>query len=68
MAITAYSVAALNMKEIQYDIKPINIQKGEGDHQSEEYQKINPMRKVPALHIDGHTIFESVCFNKAIKS
>ncbi|CAH1393619.1 unnamed protein product [Nezara viridula] len=51
---------ALNLKEIQYDIKPINLVKDGGEQNSEEFKKINPMGRVPALHIDGHTLIESM--------
>lgn len=40
----------LNFKEIPYDIKPISILKSCEQH-SDEYRKINPMEKVPALCI-----------------
>lgn len=53
-------ILALNLKEIQYDIKPINLVKDGGEQNSEEFKKINPMGRVPALHIDGHTLIESV--------
>lgn len=44
---------AMNYKDIAYqlvDVSPL----------SEEYRKINPMKKVPALYIDGRTLSQSV--------
>jgi glutathione S-transferase len=51
---------ALNLKEIPYEIKPISLVKGGGEHHSNEFREINPMEQVPALHIDNHTLIESV--------
>ncbi|CAG2067316.1 unnamed protein product, partial [Timema podura] len=51
---------ALNLKEIPYDIKPVSLIKGGGEQHCNEYRDINPMEQVPALHIDGHTLVESV--------
>lgn len=51
---------ALNLKEIPYDIKPINLIKSGGEQHSTEYRDVNPMELVPALHIDGHTLIESL--------
>jgi len=52
--------AALNLKEIPYDIKPVSLIKAGGEQHCNEYREINPMEQVPALHIDGHTLVESV--------
>lgn len=49
---------ALNLKEIPYDIKPINLMNGE--QHSNEFGKINPIKKIPVLHIDNLTLIESV--------
>lgn len=46
---------AMNYKNIAYqlvDVSPLS--------ESEEYRKINPMKKVPALYIDGRTLSQSV--------
>ncbi|XP_018047360.1 PREDICTED: probable maleylacetoacetate isomerase 2 [Atta colombica] len=51
---------ALNLKEIPYDIKPVNLVKSGGEQHSNEFREINPMEKVPALHIDNHTLIESL--------
>jgi maleylacetoacetate isomerase len=48
---------ALNLKQLPFDIKPIHLLKGE-DY-SAEYTAVNPMKSVPALVIDGHTLAES---------
>lgn len=37
----------LNLKKIQYEIKPVNLLKGE--HKTEEFLAINPLHKIPAL-------------------
>lgn len=51
---------ALNLKSIEHIIKPVDILKKDADHLSDEYGKINPMQKIPALLIDGRTIVESL--------
>ncbi|XP_017793693.1 PREDICTED: probable maleylacetoacetate isomerase 2 isoform X2 [Habropoda laboriosa] len=51
---------ALNLKEIPYDIKPVSLIKGGGEQHSNEFREINPMEQVPALHIDNHTLIESL--------
>ncbi|XP_045481585.1 probable maleylacetoacetate isomerase 2 [Harmonia axyridis] len=51
---------ALNLKEIPHDIKPVSLIKNGGEHHSNEYREINPMEHVPALHIDGITLIESL--------
>ncbi|KAJ8673259.1 hypothetical protein QAD02_004521 [Eretmocerus hayati] len=51
---------ALNLKEIPYEIRPIHLQKGSGEHHTDEFRKINPMERVPALHIDNVTLIESM--------
>ena len=48
------------MKEIPYEIKPIDLFKPDGEQHTAEFRKINPMAKVPALHIDNKTLIESV--------
>jgi maleylacetoacetate isomerase len=48
------------LKEIPYDIKPVSLIKAGGEQHCNEYREINPMEQVPALHIDGHTLVESV--------
>lgn len=41
---------------IPYEVKIVNIR---DEAQSEAYGAINPMRKVPALDVDGHLVTES---------
>jgi len=55
-----YLLIALNLKEIPYDIKPVSLVKSGGEQHSNEFREINPMEQVPALHIDNHTLIESV--------
>ena len=58
--IFSFICTALNLKEIPYDIKPISLVKNGGEQHSNEFREINPMEQVPALHIDNHTLIESV--------
>lgn len=53
-------VSALNLKEIPYEIKPVSLIKAGGEHHSNDFREVNPMEQVPALHIDGITIIESL--------
>jgi glutathione S-transferase len=50
--------AALNLKNIDYDIKPINLLKGE--QLGEKYGNLNPTNLVPTLVIDNNTLNESI--------
>lgn len=52
--------SALNLKEIPYDIKPVSLIKNGGEQHSNEFRDVNPMEQVPALHIDGVTLIESL--------
>lgn len=54
------SFLALNLKEIPYDIKPVSLIKAGGEQHSNEFREINPMEQVPALHIDGVALVESL--------
>lgn len=51
---------ALNLKEIPYDIKPVSLVKSGGEQHSNDFREVNPMEQVPALHIDNHTLIESL--------
>uniref|UniRef100_F7AK97 maleylacetoacetate isomerase n=1 Tax=Equus caballus TaxID=9796 RepID=F7AK97_HORSE len=51
---------ALALKSIDYETIPINLIKDGGQQFSEEFQKLNPMKQVPALKIDGTTIGQSL--------
>lgn len=59
-------MTALNLKEIPYDIKPVSLIKSGGEQHSNEFREINPMEQVPALHIDNHTLIESVSIQAAV--
>ena len=48
----AYRVRiALNLKKINYDAEFIHLLNDGGQHQSSEYEKINPQKMLPTLHI-----------------
>lgn len=53
-------ITALNLKEIPYDIKAVSLIKSGGEHHLNEFREVNPMEQVPALHIDGVTLVESL--------
>jgi len=50
----------LNLKNIDYEYSPIHLLKDGGQQKSAEYEKINPMKHVPALEVDGNIIVESM--------
>jgi maleylpyruvate isomerase len=47
----------LNLKGLAYEYVPVRLDKGE--HLGEAYGKINPMRGVPTLEIDGVRLYQS---------
>jgi maleylpyruvate isomerase len=47
----------LNLKGLSYEYIPVRLDKGE--HLSDAYGKINPMRGVPTLEIDGVYLYQS---------
>ncbi|CAG8583563.1 2089_t:CDS:2 [Ambispora gerdemannii] len=49
---------ALNFKGIEYDTRPVNLKKGE--HNTPEYENLNPLKLVPTLIIDGQALTQSV--------
>ncbi|XP_050305850.1 probable maleylacetoacetate isomerase 2 isoform X1 [Anthonomus grandis grandis] len=51
---------ALNLKEIPHEIKPISLIKAGGQHHSNDFRDVNPMEQVPAMHIDGVNLIESM--------
>ncbi|NP_001088856.1 glutathione S-transferase zeta 1 L homeolog [Xenopus laevis] len=51
---------ALAFKGIEYDQQAINLVKDGGLQLSDEYKQVNPMQQVPALHIDGVTLSQSL--------
>ncbi|XP_033214578.1 probable maleylacetoacetate isomerase 2 isoform X2 [Belonocnema kinseyi] len=50
----------LHLKEIPYEMRTVDILKPDGEQHTSEFRKINPMSKVPALHIDNRTLIESM--------
>ncbi len=50
---------ALAWKGIPYTYVPVHLLKDGGQQLSESYAKVNPMKEVPALVIDGHTLTQS---------
>ncbi|MCC5866783.1 MAG: maleylacetoacetate isomerase [Wenzhouxiangella sp.] len=46
---------ALNLKGLDYDIRPVHLVKDGGQQHSAEYLKLNPQGLVPAL-VDGQTV------------
>jgi maleylpyruvate isomerase len=49
---------ALALKGLSYESALYDLRKNQ--HLTEEYRKVNPMRSVPALEVDGATLFESM--------
>jgi maleylacetoacetate isomerase len=50
---------ALYLKEIPFEYRVVNLIKDGGQQLSEEYARVNPMKAVPALVIDGRTLTQS---------
>ncbi|KAM9952671.1 hypothetical protein ACTFIR_007725 [Dictyostelium discoideum] len=51
---------ALAYKKIKYEYKAIHLLKDGGQQKSDEYSKLNPMKAIPTLEIDGHIIGQSL--------
>lgn len=49
---------ALNLKEVEYESRPVNLQTGEQN--SSEYREINPQGFVPMLELDGRRLTQSL--------
>lgn len=49
----------LNLKDVKYSIKPINLIKLSKSDENEKFE-VNPMRYIPALQIDGKILIESM--------
>jgi len=49
---------ALAYKGIQYEYKAVNLL--EDQQKQDNYAKLNPMKEIPTLIIDGHTLCQSV--------
>ena len=48
---------ALNLKGLEFDTVLVNL--SEGEHLSDEYRRVNPQGRVPALVDDGVTLLQS---------
>lgn len=56
----AYRVRiALNLKNIDYQIKPVHLLNKGGEHRHSDYLQVNPQGLVPTLVIDNHPIIQS---------
>lgn len=51
---------ALNLKGVNYDIKPVHLLKDGGQQTSDDYRKLNPMGEVPCLMHDGKSLSQSM--------
>lgn len=58
VACSHVTVCALEEAGLPYDLKLVNLAKGEQG--SEEYRQVNPVGKVPAMMIDGELLTENV--------
>ncbi len=57
----AYRVRiALNLKNIAYDVKIVNLIANGGEQKNSEYAQINPQKLVPALVTDGQVLTQSL--------
>ncbi|XP_078516083.1 maleylacetoacetate isomerase isoform X2 [Lissotriton helveticus] len=51
---------ALVLKDMEYDLVPVNLIKEGGQQLASDYSTVNPMQQVPALTIDGITLGQSL--------
>lgn len=51
---------ALNLKQLDYVIKPVHLLEDGGQQHQAEYRKLNPQALVPTLLHDGHAIGQSL--------
>ncbi len=49
---------ALNLKGLDYDTELVNL--STGDHLSDDFRRINPQGRVPALVVDGTVLLQSL--------
>ena len=58
----AYRVRiALNLKGLEADMVPVHLQKGGGQNRKDEFRRINPQMRIPALKIDsGDVLIQSL--------
>ncbi|MEQ2305413.1 Glutathione S-transferase zeta-1, partial [Ameca splendens] len=50
---------AFALKGIEYNHVAVNLIKDGGQQFTEQYKTLNPMQQVPAVEIDGTTLFQS---------
>lgn len=56
----AYRVRiALNLKHMAYDIAPVHLLRGGGEHLGAEYRSVNPQARVPALAVGERVLTQS---------
>lgn len=51
---------ALALKGIEYEYKAIHLLQDGGQQHSEDYVKLNPLREIPTLEIDGFVLVSSM--------
>jgi len=51
---------ALESKGIKYEYRAIHMLKDGGEQLKDDYAALNPMRQVPTLIVDGHTLTQSM--------
>lgn len=51
---------SLAFKGIDYEYRPVHLIKDGGEQRKEEYARLNPMKVVPTLQIDGASLTQSV--------
>lgn len=51
---------ALHLKGIAYDYRAVHLVKEGGEQLKEEYSRLNPMKEIPLLVIDGKSIAQSL--------
>ena len=57
----AYRVRiALNLKDIAYDLRVVDLVSGGGDQHRPQYRALNPTGLVPTLEIDGQVLTQSL--------
>jgi len=57
----AYRVRiALNIKQLEYEIKPVHLLNSGGEQHSKDYHKVNPSELVPTLNHNGMNISQSI--------
>lgn len=51
---------ALNLKQISYEYRSVHLLKNGGEQHSAEYSRLNPMKQVPSLIVDGRVLTQSM--------